>query len=80
LKSTRRLVTTATGTIGRPDSRASVTMPSPQTRAIFGTSAVRTTISPSASARIMARSAATPPFSRISRPRAPEPRMARTPI
>ena len=54
-RSKRRLVTTATGTIGRPESCASVTMPSPQTRAIFGTSAVSTTISPSASARSISR-------------------------
>ena len=75
-KSKRRLVTTATGTIGRPESCASMTMPSPQTREIFGMSAVSTTISPSASARTISRVAATPPFSRTSRPRAPEPRMA----
>jgi hypothetical protein len=55
-------------------------MPSPQRRAIFGTSAVITTISPSWSARSMARRASTPPFSRTLRPRAPEPRIARTPI
>ena len=55
-KSRRRLVTTATGTIGRPESFASVTMPSPQTRAIFGTSAVSTTISPPSSARSISRS------------------------
>ena len=53
-KSMRRLVTTATGTIGRPDNCASVTMPWPQTRAIFGMSAVITTISPSLSARSIA--------------------------
>ena len=79
LKAMRRLVTTATGTIGRPEERARVTMPLPQMRAIFGTSAVITTISPSASARSMARSAAAPPLWRGSRPRAPEPRMARMP-
>jgi hypothetical protein len=75
----RRLVTTATGTIGRPDRRARVTMPSPQARAIFGTSAVMTTISPPSRARSMARSACAPPLWRGSRPRAPEPRIARTP-
>ena len=39
-----------------PKACASVTMPSPQTRAIFGMSAVSTTISPSASARSISRS------------------------
>ena len=63
----RRLVTTATGTIGRPDSCASVTMPGPQTRDIFGMSAVITTISPSASARSMPRMAATPPRGVLAR-------------
>ena len=35
-----RLVTIANGRIGRPDSRASMMMPSPATRERFGTSAV----------------------------------------
>ncbi len=54
-------------------------MPAPQTRAIFGMSAVITTISPEASARSMPRIADTPPFLRMSRPRAPDPRIARIP-
>ncbi len=36
----KRLVTIANGMIGRPDSRASMMMPSPATRERFGTSAV----------------------------------------
>ena len=40
----KRLVTIAKGTIGRPDSRASMMMPSPATRERFGTSAVEATL------------------------------------
>ena len=46
LKSKRRLVTTAVGAIGRPESRASATMPAPATRARLGTSAVIATDTP----------------------------------
>jgi hypothetical protein len=77
--SMRRLVATATGTIGRPECCASTTIPRPQRRATFGTSAVITTVSPLRSARSIARSACAPPFRRTSRPRAPEPRMAPMP-
>ena len=40
----RRLVATAIGKIGRPDSRASITMPRPTIRDTFGTSAVSATV------------------------------------
>ena len=77
LKSKRRLVTTAVGAMGRPESRASVTMPEPAMRARLGTSAVIATETPSASARSIPRIAGAPPFWRL--PPAPEPRMGRTP-
>ena len=40
----KRLVAMAKGMIGRPDSRASMMMPIPATRARFGTSAVEATL------------------------------------
>ncbi len=79
LKSMRRLVTTAIGTIGRPEMRASVTMPSPATRATFGTSAVMAMVAPASSCCASAMSALAPPFSRTLSPRAPEPRTGSTP-
>ena len=79
LKSMRRLVTTAIGTIGRPEMRASVTMPRPATRATFGTSAVIATVAPPSSSRRSAIRALAPPFSRTFSPRAPEPRIGSMP-
>jgi hypothetical protein len=55
-------VTIANGMIGRPDSRASMMMPSPTTRARFGTSAVVATFHFSSSACSISRNAPTPPW------------------
>ena len=79
LKSMRRLVTTATARIGRPEARAKAMMPGPTIRARFGTAAVSTMVSPAASLRTIARKALAPPFSRIFLPSAPEPRIAPMP-
>ena len=78
-KSNRRAVTTAAGNIGRPDNFASVTMPSPATRAVLGTSAVKATSFPARSARAMARNATWPPRWSIFSPLPPDPRMLSTP-
>ncbi len=78
-----RLVTTATGTMGRPEKRASVRMPASARRETFGTSALKATVSPSFSARSMARRPSAPPLARASRttrPRAPDARITRIPI
>ena len=53
---------TAVGTIGRPDSLASAMIPSPATRARFGTSAVMATETPDPSWRISSRIASAPPL------------------
>ncbi len=78
-----RLVTTAAGTIGRPENRASVRMPASQRRVTFGTSELKATDSPAFSALIIARRPSAPPLERVSpvffRPRAPEARITRTP-
>ena len=57
-----RLVTIANGMIGRPDSRASMMMPRPATRARFGTSAVVATFQLSSSACTISLNAPTPPL------------------
>ena len=56
-----RLVATAIGTIGRPEWRASWTMPSPATRETFGTSAVIATLAPSFRQRIASMKPRRPP-------------------
>ncbi len=76
---TKRDVAEATGTIGRPDRRASVTMPRPALRAgPGGTSAVMTTEVPDLSARAAWRRAAAPPLS-LRRAPAPAPRISSMP-
>ncbi len=55
-------VAIATGRIGRPDSRASMMMPSPALRATFGTSAVSAMLIFSSSVRSIILNAPTPPL------------------
>ena len=57
-----RLVAIANGMIGRPDSRASMMMPRPATRDLFGTSAVSAMLEPSSSTRSISLNAPTPPL------------------
>ena len=67
------LVAMANGTTGRPDSEASVAMPSPARRAgPGGTSAVMATVAPRDSARKDLRNAVAPPRLRLRLP-APAP-------
>ena len=69
----KRLVAMANGTTGRPESEASVPMPSPARRAgPGGTSAVMATVAPLDSARKDSRIAVAPPRSRLRLP-APAP-------
>ncbi len=69
----KRLVAIANGTTGRPDSEASVAMPSPARRAgPGGTSAVIATVAPLVSARSDSRNAVAPPRLRFRLP-APAP-------
>ena len=79
LKSKRRLATTAVGAIGRPERRASMTMPSPATRARLATSAVIATEAPPSSWRSNSRIAGAPPLRRLRSARPPEPRTGVTP-
>ena len=58
----KRLVAIAKGMIERPDSRASMIMPSPATRERLGTSAVSATLQPSWSVYTISLNAPTPPL------------------
>ncbi len=70
-----REVATATRHDGRPDRRASMTMPGPARRATFGTSAVMPTLLPDSRVWIMRRSAWAPPLRWMSLGLPPAPRM-----
>ena len=70
----KRLVAIATGRIGHCEYFASVTMPRPATREIFGTSAVTITLPPDFSSRSIPVNACSAFLRMNSLPLSPEPR------